>query len=183
MTQGFQTAMMAPGVEDILNITLMPFGNAVYNKTLGGKLVCQHGEMECLGNSLLQCAIDLYPNQARHTPFAMCFEKHGPDFWDHKDAEHVLSYAEECANEVFLDPVAIKSCATDPVRSAALQKKYYELTKLKRGAFPKVYYLTYVLVNGKKSPTDGAQLLDEVCAAYTGTKPVGCSTNTTTGAY
>ena len=48
-------AFQAEGVVDIMNVTLVPFGNARY---VGDKLQCQHGPDECAANSYEQCAID-----------------------------------------------------------------------------------------------------------------------------
>lgn len=171
-------------VAEIVDVELLPFGNAIYNSSLGGKLECQHGDVECIGNSVLQCAMDEYPDQKTHLPFASCFETYGPSFWgnynDTADPGHLMKYTRICAWSHGMDYSRITSCVHDAVRSAKLQRQYYERTKQTRGLFPSVFDLTWVSINGKQDGTNGAQLLKEVCDAYTGPPPKGCSNATTT---
>ena len=149
-------AYSAEGVADIMNLTLVPFGNARYEK---GKLTCQHGPEECTANSYEQCAIDTYPDFKMHYPFYLCMEKAG---------SKMVKQAKSCADEAGLDYDAIKACVDDPVKSAALQQKFSTLT-------PKDHqYTPWVVVNGTLSPSNGDKLLEEVCAAYTGALPPGC---------
>ena len=150
------TAFQAEGVVDIMNVTLVPFGNAHIR---AGKLQCQHGPKECTANSYEQCAIDAYPDFSTHFPFYLCMEK---------AAEKMIQEAEKCANDASLNYTLIKSCVDDPVKSAALQQKFSTLT-------PKDHqYTPWVVVNGTLSPSNGDKLLEEVCAAYTGDLPPGC---------
>ena len=178
----FPAALAADGIEDIVDVQLVPFGNALYNQSEGGKLDCQHGDVECVGNSFLQCAIDEYPDQKTHLKFALCFERYGPYFWgfynDTADPGHLRNFAKVCAWQHDMDYAKIEACVDDPVRSASLQHKYRDLTKQSRGLFPDVWHLTWVSINGKEDTSDGAELLKEVCAAYTGSPPPGCSNNT-----
>lgn len=54
---------------------MYPFGNAKQNKW--GKTIytnCQHGEDECLGNMIMNCAIDKYDFKTQALPFIVCFE-------------------------------------------------------------------------------------------------------------
>ena len=139
-----------------MNVTLVPFGNARYQ---GGKLECQHGPKECTANSYEQCAIDAYPDFATHFPFYLCMEK---------AAEKMIQEAEKCANDASLNYTLIKSCVDDPVKSAGLQKRFAALTPSDHK------YTPWVVVNGTLSPSAGDKLIEEVCAAYQGTKPLGC---------
>lgn len=170
---------------DIVDVELLPFGNAVYNASLGGKLECQHGDVECIGNSVLQCAMDEYPNQKVHLPFASCFERYGPYFWgnynDTADPGHLMQYTRICAWSHGMDYSRITSCVQDADRSAKLQRQYFERTKQTRGLYPSVFDLTWVSINGKQDGTNGAQLLKEVCDAYTGPPPIGCANVTVSG--
>ena len=153
-------AFQAEGVVDIMNVTLVPFGNARY---VGDKLQCQHGPDECAANSYEQCAIDAYPSFKVHFPFYLCMEKYG---------EKMLSHVKDCADEAGLDVSLIESCVNDPDKSAALQKKFFGLTPSDHK------YTPWVVVDGTLSPSNGQKLLEEVCAAYTGEKPPGCSGKT-----
>ena len=139
-----------------MNVTLVPFGNARYEK---GKLECQHGPDECTANSYEQCAIDAYPDFKSHYPFYLCMEKAG---------SKMVAQAKKCATESGLDFDKIKSCVDDPDMSAALQKKFAALTPSDHK------YTPWVVVNGTLSKSNGDKLLEEVCAAYTGPPPLGC---------
>jgi interferon gamma-inducible protein 30 len=176
--------MAAEGVMGIVDVQLIPYGNAVYPE--GGKLDCQHGGVECVGNSMLQCAIDGAGGQ-KSLAFASCFERYGPYFWmnynDTSDPGHVRRYGRICAWEQGLDFSKIEACVNDPVKATKLQQKYRGLTNQTRGLYPHVYDLTWVTVNGARDATDGAQLLKEICAAYTGTPPRGCSSDIPTGGH
>ena len=59
----------------MVNLTIVPFGNAV--KVSAGKYSCQHGEQECEGNRWEQCAIAHYPDTLQHFAFYECMEKAG----------------------------------------------------------------------------------------------------------
>jgi len=141
---------------DIMNVTLVPFGNARYRS---GKLSCQHGPNECVANSYEQCAIDAYPDFKTHYPFYLCMERAG---------SKMVHHAKECAEGAGLNYTAIEACVNDPVKSAALQHKYAALTPTDHK------YTPWVVVNGTLSRSAGDKLLEEVCAAYTGSVPPGC---------
>jgi len=141
----------------------VPFGNA---RIEGGAVVCQHGAEECGGNSWEQCAISIYPAFSEHWPFYLCLEqKLGSDG---TQAVPLSNATAECTKSSGLSYEKLKACVDDPARSFALQKKFAAMT-------PSHPYVPYVLINGKLSPSDGEQLLKEVCQAYTGTPPAGCA--------
>jgi len=140
-----------------MNVTLVPFGNARFH---GSTLTCQHGQEECTANSYEQCAIDAYPDFSTHYPFYLCMERAG---------SRMVSHASRCAKQAGLDYSTISACVNDPTRSAALQRKFAALTPSNH------QYTPWIVVDGKLSPSNGDNLLEEVCAAYTGEKPAGCS--------
>jgi len=139
-----------------MDVTLVPFGNAHFKN---GTLQCQHGPEECLANSYEQCAIDAYPDFATHYPFVYCMEKAG---------EKMTRRAPLCALEAKVSFAPIKACVEDPVKSDALQHKYADLT-------PKNHqYTPWIVVDKTLSPSDGDELIKEVCSAYKGPAPAGC---------
>mmetsp|Transcript_24259 Transcript_24259/g.48256 ORF Transcript_24259/g.48256 Transcript_24259/m.48256 type:complete len:84 (-) Transcript_24259:38-289(-) len=76
----------------------------------------------------------------------------------------------KCATSTGLDPDVLQTCAEG---DEGLQ------LQLAAGATtaaldPPHTYVPWVLVNGELSPSDGENLLQEVCDAYQGTKPAGC---------
>jgi len=145
-------------VLDILNVTLVPYGNS---RTTGGKTTCQHGENECIADSIEQCAIDIYPEFTKHYPFLYCMEGHG---------SNMLKYTEECSKTAGLNYTQIEACSNDAARVVALQARFAAMTPSDHK------YTPWILVNGVLSKSDGDKLLDEVCTAYTGTWPAGCNT-------
>ncbi len=58
-------------LKHIVNLELVPFGNAVVN---GTKIVCQHGPTECSLNKLESCALNFLPS-THQMPFIFCLEK------------------------------------------------------------------------------------------------------------
>lgn len=91
----------AKGLQDIMNLTLVPFGNAKIDAN--GTVTCQHGPTECTGNSYEQCAISHNPESAKHVPFYFCLEasKGKPDF---------QTAAAKCATTAGLDIAPIETC-------------------------------------------------------------------------
>ena len=120
---GFATGPLADAVKDvgaIMNVTLIPFGNAKYSVL--GKLSCQHGPDECVANSYEQCVIDAYPVFATHFPFYECLET------KIDSGEPVAQQATECAKAAGLDIAEIEACVGDKQRVASLQRKFHDMT-------------------------------------------------------
>mmetsp|Transcript_20070 Transcript_20070/g.28261 ORF Transcript_20070/g.28261 Transcript_20070/m.28261 type:complete len:142 (+) Transcript_20070:209-634(+) len=125
----------------------------------GGKVSCQHGEEECEGNRWEQCAIAHYPDASEYFPFYYCMESEG---------DNMLSHVKDCAAKANMDYDTLSTCYNSE-ESDDLQKKAAEMTPSDH------QYVPWVLVNGEKSPSDGDQILEEVCNAYKGTPPKACS--------
>lgn len=160
MTGEFDKTFNTAGLPDIMNITVVPYGNA---RKSGNKYTCQHGTKECFGNRWEQCAISHYPDAADHVPFYICMEKAG---------DGMLDKVQRCAKQAGLDYSTLQKCyGTDAKPSAesdALQAKAAADTPTSH------QYVPWIMINGKISPSDGDKLLQEVCKAYTGTKPAAC---------
>jgi len=148
--------MADPDWSAIVNLTLVPFGNA---KLSGNKVTCQHGEQECQGNSWEQCAISEYPDAADYFPFYLCMEK---------AADKMLNQVQKCASSAKLDYSKLSACYNNKAQALALQKKAAADTPSDH------QYVPWVLINGKKSKSDGDKILKEVCKAYKGKKPKSC---------
>mmetsp|Transcript_26363 Transcript_26363/g.63577 ORF Transcript_26363/g.63577 Transcript_26363/m.63577 type:complete len:143 (-) Transcript_26363:508-936(-) len=124
-----------------------------------GEVTCQHGEEECEGNRWEQCAIAHYPDATEYFPFYYCMESHGDNMLDH---------VKDCASTSNMDYSILEKC----FNSAESQ----ELQKQAAGQTPSDHqYVPWVLINGKKSPSDGDDILAEVCNAYTGVPPKACA--------
>mmetsp|Transcript_15700 Transcript_15700/g.28194 ORF Transcript_15700/g.28194 Transcript_15700/m.28194 type:complete len:144 (-) Transcript_15700:447-878(-) len=124
-----------------------------------GKISCQHGEQECEGNRWEQCAIAHYPDQNEHFEFYYCMEK---------EADQMLTKVDYCAKQAGMDYEVLQKCYNS-AESAALQKKAAAMTPSDHK------YVPWVVVNGKKSASDGDRILQEVCDAYTGNPPKACA--------
>lgn len=135
---------------------MVPYGNA---QASGSRVQCQHGFKECEGNRWEQCAIAHYPKVSDHFPFYLCMEQY---------ADKMLAHVRTCAAKAGLDYSTLSTCYHGP-ESKQLQKKFAALTPANHK------YVPWVVVNGKRSKSDGDKLLAEVCKAYKGTKPAGCT--------
>jgi len=139
----------------------VPFGNAQYNR-LTGKVTCQHGELECVGNNWEQCAIAHYPDTSDWFPFYYCIEANG--------AEGVTKLpTQKCAELANLDYQTLETCVNGE-EGKALQKKAYVDTPSDH------QYVPWVVINGKLWNQEGS-LTAALCKAYKnggGTPPASC---------
>ncbi|MTV29033.1 hypothetical protein FTX61_27235, partial [Nitriliruptoraceae bacterium ZYF776] len=62
------------GIDAIADVQLFPYGNAKVNAN--GNITCQHGENECLLNTVEACAIKTWPDVHDHFPFIFCVERY-----------------------------------------------------------------------------------------------------------
>jgi interferon, gamma-inducible protein 30 len=148
---------------DIMNITIVPYGNAKPPSGSHKAYTCQHGTDECLGNRWEQCALAHYPI-ATSAAFYICMEK---------AADNMLKEVQKCATQTGLDYATLQKCyGTDAKPSAeswALQAQAAAQTPSDHK------YAPWILVNGVISPSDGDKLLAEVCGKYKGSKPAACA--------
>ncbi|CAF3567365.1 unnamed protein product [Rotaria sp. Silwood1] len=82
---------------DIINITIVPYGNAheTYDSTTHlYQFVCQHGPDECLGNLIHTCVLNFYPAIEQYMPFVNCTES---TFGD------VKTVSSQCAEKTKID--------------------------------------------------------------------------------
>jgi len=179
----------ASGVPEIMNFTFYPWGNAYYNTTkcgtdgfdkqagmycwikecgghspadgcFKGKKWCQHGDDECMADTIEACAIKHYPDPATYMKFMICFEG---------DHEAKVSAAEGCAKSSGMDFSTINTCATGAEADEVDALNAQATAQYGSGRLG----TPWVVVNGValQSPD---KLLASVCKAYTGTKPAGC---------
>jgi len=151
-------------IGQIMNLTVLPFGNAKETQSSNGSWVfsCQHGADECTANLIETCAIAMYTNQNEWFPFFTCME----------GSDDPTTAGPSCASQASLDWSKINGCVTSSVgnqveHSVALATKAL-----------KIQYTPWTVVNGKHLPDEiSDQLLQYVCDAYTGTKPAPCSSS------
>ena len=92
ITQDLAAALKDDEIANIMNVTLVPYGNA---RTSGTTVSCQHGEDECKGNTWELCGIDQAGDAfSAYWPYMHCMET---EFTD------MLSNTQKCAKSGKLD--------------------------------------------------------------------------------
>lgn len=158
-------------VGEILNLTLVPYGNAEERRS-GDKWVfeCQHGPKECQGNLIETCAIALLKNISVSFPFIHCFEENTEKSEDPQPAE----IAEKCAKSLGIDYSPIGTCVSD-LQGNSLE---HQMAVKTNALEPQHQYVPWVTLNGKHTEKLQREaeknLLKLVCKYYTGPKPSAC---------
>jgi hypothetical protein len=122
-------------------------------------VMCQHHEMECLGNVIHNCVIDLYPEE-KYVPFIVCMASVGLNA-----GVELLSY--QCGSGLGLDMDLVKNC-TDVGKGHDMVITEGELTRS-----TKITGVPWVLVNGEHV-NESEEILQPVCDAIAGSKPSAC---------
>jgi interferon, gamma-inducible protein 30 len=160
ISSALTTTMAAAGVMEVMNFTMVPYGNAKTSKWTG-KITCQHGEQECVGNMIETCIIHHNPGVHKYFPAIQCMEHTGGS---------PVDQAEKCCKSNNIDWDQVKTCYTGD-EGKQLEK---EMAAETDALSPAHTMVPWVVVNGK--PLDNPDsILQSVCDAYTGTKPTGCS--------
>mmetsp|Transcript_131808 Transcript_131808/g.196414 ORF Transcript_131808/g.196414 Transcript_131808/m.196414 type:complete len:174 (-) Transcript_131808:156-677(-) len=159
-TSTLADTLAAEGVADIIDLTLVPFGNA---RVSGSQITCQHGPDECTGNLIETCLIHLHPKVSDYFPALKCIEA-GNDT--------PAADAKKCITQAGLDYEAVMDCANGS-EGAQLEMAAANATAALQ---PPHTYVPWVTLNDDHLPdTEADDLLKHVCKAYTGTAPAGCN--------
>ncbi|CAF4193870.1 unnamed protein product [Rotaria sp. Silwood2] len=150
---------------DIINITIVPYGNAheTYNPTTRlYQFVCQHGPDECLGNLIHTCVLNFYPAIEQYMPFVNCTESTLGD---------VTTIAKQCAEKTKIDFDKIDAC-TNSTLGNQLQHMYAVQTESLQ---PPHKYVPWITVNGKHTEEMEHEaernLIKLICKYYKGPNP------------
>ncbi|RWS14432.1 hypothetical protein B4U79_06908 [Dinothrombium tinctorium] len=89
-------------VGEIMNIELVPYGNAQHHELKNGTIQfkCQHGPSECVANMIHACAINLVKDMKSIMPFVNCVESQ----------DDPASSAKLCCEKVGIDFDQIDRC-------------------------------------------------------------------------
>ncbi|CAA3000961.1 gamma-interferon-inducible lysosomal thiol reductase-like [Olea europaea subsp. europaea] len=150
------------GIIAITQLKLIPYGNAKIRAN--GTITCQHGQYECLLNTVEACAIDVWPDLSEHFPFIYCIES----------LVYQGNYTqwETCFEKLGLDPNPVANCYSSG-RGKELELGYAaETNNLK----PPHRYVPWVVVDGQPLYDDYRNFISYICKAYHGTSvPSACS--------
>lgn len=161
-------------LSDIINLTLVPYGNAREEKDAASgkwKYTCQHGEDECVGNLIETCAIHLLKNISVYFPFISCIE--------HDQFGTPQFSAKKCAKQQGIDLQPIMDCSTSSLGNSLEHQMALKTEALN----PPHKYVPWVTLNGvhteeieKKAEADLTAL---ICDTYKGSpKPAACNKKT-----
>jgi len=141
-----------------------------YSNTLS-KIMCQHGDVECLANLYQNCAANLASTESESFGFHYCSSAAYQRSWrtDQQLMEQAMS---SCAVEVSTDfagevAACYESGQEDGVIWSTYAKRTIKLGYSRPGT-------PYTLVDGT-ALGDDATVLSAVCDAYSGTKPDACN--------
>ncbi|KAL4218561.1 antigen processing and presentation of exogenous peptide antigen via MHC class I [Mactra antiquata] len=153
--------------EDVVNLTLVPYGNAREKKGLKGwDFTCQHGEQECVGNLIETCAIALLEKKTAYVPFIYCME--GMDIEPAKAAQ-------KCGEKLGIDIDDIMKCST----SSQGNNLEHEMALLTDALNPPHRYVPWIVINDihteKMQNKAQSHLLEVICETYKGDPPTACS--------
>ncbi|KAK9979443.1 hypothetical protein ABG768_012874 [Culter alburnus] len=166
--RGFLVFQLVPTflmLSDIMNIELVPYGNAQEKEDQGKyTYVCQHGEDECLGNMIETCLMNKIGLNAFIVIFCM---ESGVD---------VLKAAQPCLGVYF--PEVTWDSVMECVKGDQGNKLMHENAVKTKALKPPHEYVPWITINGEH--TDDLQdkamnsLLSLVCSLYKGDKPPAC---------
>ncbi|XP_023764295.1 gamma-interferon-responsive lysosomal thiol protein [Lactuca sativa] len=149
------------GIDAIADVKLFPYGNAKVNAN--GNITCQHGEQECVFNTIEACAINAWPDVHDHFPFVFCVER----YLYHDKADQW----ESCFQELSLDPKPVKDCYNSGYGNQLELQYAVDTNSLQ----PPKKYVPWVVVDGQPLYDDYIYIVNNICRAYKGpTLPKAC---------
>ena len=152
----------------MMSIKLVPYGNARETKNPDGSFnfTCQHGEIECEGNLIEACIIDMAKNDPEiYFPVIRCME----------NSDNPVYNADNCTRtHSDLPYLDVHVCAYGKKGKALMHKNAMETAALN----PPHKFVPWVTVDGKADhqiEVDAEQnLLAVVCNFYKGKRPGFC---------
>ncbi|KAL8258796.1 hypothetical protein R6Q59_026749 [Mikania micrantha] len=149
------------GMISVVDLELSPYGNARISSN--GTIVCQHGEWECLLNTVEACVIHVWPAVTDHFPFVYCVERLN------KDGKY--TEWESCFETLNLDPKPVADCYSSGL-GYKLEVGYADETM---ALDPPHEYVPWVVVDGQPLYDDYTNFISYICKAYRGSNvPQAC---------
>lgn len=170
----FYTKQLYPtwvNLSNYMDLMLVPFGKATYNKTENGKFefACHHGEAECVGNKVQACALKVLPKMTDQLGFircAMSMTEEGNRSTPYPGAQ--------CASTVGIDYKPINDCMNTDQASMYLAEfgdKTSEFEANLKSVPTVVFNDKYSEENDKMAKMNFRSTL---CGMISGTKPTEC---------
>ncbi|GAV73596.1 GILT domain-containing protein [Cephalotus follicularis] len=144
----------------IINLRLVPWGNAYINKS-NNNIVCEHGPYECQLNTVAACAIDSWHGVNTHYGLIYCIELLA--------IEGRYKEWQSCFDSYGLPKKPVLDCSNS-ANGTKLELAYAnETTHLN----PPHTFLPWVIVNNQPIRDDYMNFEAHVCKSYKGSVP-GC---------
>ncbi|XP_045904985.1 gamma-interferon-inducible lysosomal thiol reductase [Micropterus dolomieu] len=152
-------------LQDIMTVTLVPYGNAKELPSANSSFICQHGEPECRGNMIEACIINLTGHSAFQIVYCM------------ESAADVLSAAQPCL-QLYAPSVSwtsVDSC----VKGDLGYQLMHTNAVMTRALSPVHTHVPWVTFNGEYTEENEdkamSSLFHLVCQLYKGVKPPACT--------
>ncbi|KAM9329085.1 gamma-interferon-inducible lysosomal thiol reductase [Gastrophryne carolinensis] len=155
-------------LREIMNITLVPYGNAQEKQGTGKwEFSCQHGPEECLGNTMEACLIHLLENVDNYFPVIACMEM----------SSNVTKALKPCL-DVLQEDLPLKT-VLDCVNGDLGNKLMHYNAQQTQALQPPHSYVPWLVINGKHDETLQTRAQNAMfkltCDLYKGPKPEACS--------
>ncbi|PIA37523.1 hypothetical protein AQUCO_03000237v1 [Aquilegia coerulea] len=139
---------------DIIDLKLIPYGNA--KVAPDNTIICQHGQYECLLNTVEACVLHVWPDLKKQYSFIYCVES----------LVHVHKYIEweSCFAKTGFDSKPIEDC----YKSGLGKQLDLQYAKVTNDLQPPHKYVPWVTVNGQPLYDDYENFMTYVCKAYKG---------------
>nr|XP_046246888.1 gamma-interferon-inducible lysosomal thiol reductase-like [Scatophagus argus] len=152
-------------LQDIMTITLVPYGNAKELSSANFPFACQHGEPECRGNMIEACIISLTGHSALQIIYCM------------ESAADVLKAAQTCL-QLYAPSVpwaSVDSC----LKGRLGHQLMHANAAMTRALNPAHTHVPWVTFNGEYTEENEdkamSSLFQLVCQLYKGVKPPACT--------
>ncbi|XP_033936579.1 gamma-interferon-inducible lysosomal thiol reductase-like isoform X2 [Pseudochaenichthys georgianus] len=166
--RGFISQQLFPTwtmLQDIMTVTLVPYGNAKELPSVNSPFTCQHGEPECRGNMIEACIIHLTGHSAFQIIYCM------------ESAANVLNASQPCL-QLYAPSVSwarVSSCVTGDLGNQLMHAN----AVMTRALSPTHTHVPWVTFYGEYTEDNEdkamSSLFSLVCQLYKGVKPPACN--------
>eukprot|EP00066_Takifugu_rubripes_P008304 XP_003974405.1 PREDICTED: gamma-interferon-inducible lysosomal thiol reductase-like isoform X1 [Takifugu rubripes] len=152
-------------LQDIMTVTLVPYGNTKEVPSAKSPFVCQGGEPECLGNMIEACIVHLTGPSSLQTIYCM------------EAAADPLTAARPCLQ--LYAPSVSWSTLDSCVKGGLGHRLMHANAAMTRALSPAHLHVPWVTFNGEytaeRETKAMSSLLQLVCQLYQGVKPAACT--------